>query len=57
VRPNICRRWSLAVGAEHIPATRKPVLEVAAPMPCRSSRCAVVAARPSRAPRKAYLDA
>jgi hypothetical protein len=41
VRPNICRRWSLAVGAEHIPATRKPVLEVAAPVACRSSRCAV----------------
>jgi hypothetical protein len=57
VRPNICRRWSLAVGAEHIPATRKPVLEVAAPvgLPLVVMRC--VAARPSRAPRKAYLDA
>jgi hypothetical protein len=30
MRPNICRRWSLAAGTEHIPATRKRCWRVAA---------------------------
>jgi hypothetical protein len=51
MRPNICRRWSLAAGTEHIPATRKRCWRVSAPTACGSSRSAAlrVAARLSLA--------
>ena len=39
MRPNICRRWSLAAGTEHIPATRKRCWRVAAPKTFGPLRC------------------